>query len=313
MIHYLEPSQTDEIRQYYEENGYVVIKNALPDNKIDNLIKKYEILKTSPSYYFRSQDTNRFEKLTVNQEGFLEHSILNPIDLLFQNQFRNSVTDIIFSAEISKFLTTLTSEEKHVVWQTMFFDKSTGTVAHQDHYYLDSNPPGNLVACWFALETIHEDAGPFFVVPRSHKGPLIQRDLGAARFSDHNSYVEKIQQLIIDQQYQAQPMALEKGSILFWHPFLLHGAFSNINPHHSRKSLTAHYLPNCYGQLGLKNKRPTANTFNPSILSWKKPLSVHIKEHLQYAVNLIKVNARSQNNTPKMDMRGTEVVSITKN
>ena len=36
----------------------------------------------------------------------------------------------------------------------MFFDRSTGTVEHQDSWYLDTDPPGNLVGVWYALEDI---------------------------------------------------------------------------------------------------------------------------------------------------------------
>ena len=125
----------------------------------------------------------------------------------------------------------------------MFFDKSTGTVPHQDYYYLDTDPPGHLVAGWFALEDIQEDAGAFFVVPKSHMGPLIKRKTNIPQFSDHEEYVTKVQKLITEQNYEPKPMLLEKGSVLFWHPFLVHGAFQNANPNHSIKSFTAHFLP----------------------------------------------------------------------
>jgi phytanoyl-CoA hydroxylase len=299
------PNQTTAIKAHYNEYGYVVIKNAIPIKKITEFSKVYEAFKTSKNYYFLSQDTNQIEKLEVNSQGFIEHSILNPIDLVFQNSFNQAALDIIANPIISQLLTTLSNRQKHIIWQTMFFDKSTGTVPHQDHYYLDSDPPGNLIACWFALEDIHSDAGAFFVVPKSQKGQLIARNSHIRDFSDHQEYVDKIQTLIKEQNYTAQPMLLEKGSALFWHPFLIHGAFSNINPNHSRKSLTAHFLPEGYGRLG-QNLPTQIVSENPDILLWKKTLIERLKASIRHLRFQAIYNFRNKQKPVKMEMRSSK-------
>ena len=312
MIHSFLLNQTEEINKYYEENGYVVVKDAIPSAQIDGFIENYEVFKAAKSYYFRSQDTNRAEQLQVNNEGFIERSILDPTDLLFQKNFTQSVSNIIYSTVISGLLSLLSGCEKHIVWQSMFFDKSTGTVPHQDHYYLDSNPPGHLVASWFALEDIHEDAGTFFVVPGSHKGPLVEGKPGATNFSDHEEYVENIQQLIAQENYQFQSMPLSKGSVLLWHPFLVHGAFKNVNPQYSRKSFTAHYLPLSYGrfcdclQNGKNKTDPTIVTSNQNILVWKKSLAEQVKNYLRYVRYWAQVKSRKPSDRPQMEMRSSQ-------
>jgi phytanoyl-CoA hydroxylase len=299
-------NQTQQVKDYYEENGYVIIKNAIPENTITDFINKYEVFKHSKNYYFRSQDTNRPEKLAVNDEGFIENSILNPIELLFQKEFCQSAAQIICSDSVSNVLKALTSKQKHTIWQTMFFDKSTGTVAHQDHYYLDSNPPGNLVACWYALEDIHEDAGAFFVVPKSHKGPLISRSNDVPLFSDHSEYTSKIQNLIQEYNYQPQPMCLEKGSVLFWHPFLVHGAFQNVNPNYSRKSFTAHFLPEGYSRLGVSKVRSTVASVNPDILYWKKNLLKQSEAYAKHFSYWLRVKLRGKSKLPQLEMRSSQ-------
>lgn len=315
MITYFLSSQSQEIKNYYEEYGYVVIKNAISPEHIDKFYKSYEVLKASKSYYFRSQDTNRAERLEVNTEGFLERSILNPTtELLFQKQFTQSASNIIYSNIISELLSLLSGCQKHIVWQTMFFDKSTGTVPHQDHYYLDSNPPGHLIAGWFALEDIQEEAGTFFVVPGSHKGPLIQRNFEAGNYGDHEDYVTKIKQLVAEQNYIFKPMPIEKGSVILWHPFLLHGAFENQNPVYSRKSFTAHYLPNTYGRFvdsfegkAVNHKAPlTKATSNSNILIWEKSLSEQIKDYIRYIRYWVEVNSRKSSAKPPMEMRSSQ-------
>ncbi len=303
-------NKTQQIRDHYEDNGYVIVKDVISPNQINDFINSYEALKSSNNYYFRSQDTNRPEKLIVNEQGFIENSILNPIDLVFQRDFCQSALRIICSDSVSQVLTRLTGRQKHTIWQTMFFDKSTGTVPHQDHYYLDSDPAGHLVACWYALEDIQEDAGAFFVVPKSHKGPLISRNTDIPMFSDHEEYVPKIQKMIQEQNYQFQPMLLEKGSVLFWHPFLVHGAFPNINPKHSRKSFTAHFLPEGYGQLEVPKVKPTVASMNPDILVWKKSLLQRARGNFRNLYYRLQVSLRSKSQRPYMEMRSRHYTGI---
>ncbi|MDJ0798479.1 MAG: phytanoyl-CoA dioxygenase family protein [Calothrix sp. MO_167.B12] len=310
MSQVLLPNQNKQIRDYYQENGYVVVKDAISPNQITDFMNSYEALKGSNNYYFRSQDTNRTEKLIVNEQGFIEHSILNPIDLVSQRDFCQSALRIICSNSVSQVLTRLTGRQKHTIWQTMFFDKSTGTVAHQDHYYLDSDPAGHLVACWYALEDIQEDAGAFFVVPKSHKGPLISRNADIPMFSDHEEYVQKIQKIIQEENYQFQPMLLEKGSVLFWHPFLVHGAFPNINPKHSRKSFTAHFLPEGYGQLEVPQVKSTVASVNPDILVWKKSLLQRARANFRNFYYSLQVSLRSKSQRPYMEMRSGQYTEI---
>jgi phytanoyl-CoA hydroxylase len=293
-------NQTQAIKNYYEEYGYVVVKDVISSDKITAFQDSYNLLKASKKYYFLSQDTNRVEKLEINSQGFIEHSILNPIDLVFQNTFSHAALDIVTSPIVSQLLATLSNRQKHIIWQTMFFDKSTGTVPHQDHYYLDSDPPGSLIACWFALEDIHPDSGTFFVVPRSHKGKLI-----AANSTKHEDYVRKIQTLIKDQHYTPQPMPLAKGSVLFWHPFLIHGAFENANPNYSRKSFTAHYLPQGYGRLGQPLPLQVTSP-NPDILLWKKTIIEHLKASVRHLRFWAMYNLRDKQQPSKMEMRSSQ-------
>ncbi|BAZ28223.1 hypothetical protein NIES4074_06540 [Cylindrospermum sp. NIES-4074] len=300
------PDQIQDIKNYYEEYGYVVVRNVISQSQIATFYKNYETLKTSKNYYFWSQATNRTEKLEINEQGFIEHSILQPIDLIFQQKFRECSLNIVASHEVSKLLTALTDRQKHIIWQTMFFDKSTGTVAHQDHYYLDSDPPGNLVACWFALENIHQEAGPFFVVPKSHKRALIARDPNNTTAGGHKEYVSKIQNLIEEENYTPQPMLLDKGSVLFWHPFLIHGAFPNVNAQYSRKSFTAHYLPDGYGRLNVSTTVRSRASFNPNILVSHKSIFERMKISLRYMRSLVMYSLRSKNELVKMEMRSEQ-------
>lgn len=294
--------QSQEIQEYFDQNGYVIISKLLGEELIDAFLKEYNRFKSKRFYVFRSQDTNDCELMRPNQQNLLEHSILAPHELLFAKGFTNTSEKCITSPPVSQVLKTLSRREKHTVWQSMFFDKSTGTVAHQDHYYLDTEPAGHLIAAWFALENIHLDAGCFFVVPGSHRGQVLERTPGSKGFSDHEDYVAKTQTLIKENNYLFKPCDLEKGDVLFWHPFTVHGAFSNKDPRYSRKSFTAHYIPEGYNWRRQADLPNTVSSTNSEISFWQRDLS---RDYLRFFKNYVDFAVRKiTTRRARMEMRG---------
>ncbi|MDF5729530.1 MAG: phytanoyl-CoA dioxygenase family protein [Rhizonema sp. PD38] len=297
--------QTQEIKQYYNQNGYVIVSKLLDEDIIDAFLMQYNHFKSRHFYVFRSQDTNQRELLQTDDQGFIKRSIINPKNLLFAQGFTSTVEKCFTSKAVAETLNVLSGKDKHTIWQTMFFDKSTGTVAHQDHYYLDTEPAGHLLAAWFALEDIHPDSGCFFVVPGSHRREVIENTPGVKLYEDHENFVARTQQLIKDNNYQFQPCPLEKGDVLFWHPFTIHGAFEKNNPLYSRKSLTAHYIPNGYDIRHHKEKfSKTVPSSNPAILLWKRNL---VKEYLGFFRGYVIYAVRKVIQLrPSMEMRSEE-------
>lgn len=231
------------IREQYQREGFVILESILSPERTDAFLESVERLKRPPFNWYRSQDTNRPEFADLSPQGFLIHSVMNPMELPLHPIFRRRAEDIVCNSHVSQALGILTGKSSHWVFQSMFFDRSTGTLPHQDTYYLDTEPAGGMVAAWYSLEDIHEKAGPFFVVPGSHLGPVVPGGKGTDRFADHAGYVRKMQALIQERGYTPVPTLLKKGEVLLWHPFLVHGALPNRDPAYSRKSLTAHFMP----------------------------------------------------------------------
>ncbi len=292
-------SEKNEIKEYYDSYGYVIVENLLNHSKIQYLLDSYEIIKHSNSFVFFSQDTHIPTRPKLTQEGFIENSILNPASLKLWKQFSQSVEECLVDENITAVLNVLSEASSYVMMQNMFFDKSTGTVEHQDHYYLDSEPPGKMVAAWYSLEDIHEDAGCFFVLPGSHKGRVIERK-SASNFSDHDTFVKQINNLINEGNYEYRSFPLKKGDVLFWHPYTIHGAYNNRDPRFSRKSLTAHYYPSELTPLyagKVPTHRRTSNS-NITILGSQKECYISNAMHyVRYVANYIRGKG------PDYDMR----------
>ena len=296
------------IKEYYQSQGYVVIKNLLSHEKIDHFIKQYEKIKRNKLFLYYSQSVHLPLRPKITSEGFIEESMYNPHNLKFFPGFSKAILNCLIDQKISEGLGTLSGTSSHTIWQTMFFDKSTGTVEHQDHYYLDTNPPGNLIGTWYALEDIHPDSGCFFVVPGSHKGQIINRNNSSSKqegieaiIPEHDEMRIKTMNLIREKNYEYKFFPLDKGDILFWHPYTIHGAFKNNNPQFSRKSFTAHFYPSHLERLNASTPQLKQSS-NPKILVRANELRVYLWNVKQYTIYFLN---KLRKQKPNLDMRRT--------
>lgn len=230
-------------QKFYEENGYYIFKKLIHESLIDSLLEIYrsEIL-FSHNYFFR-QSSNRWERNKINESGYCEESFLNIHDYPSYPSLDEAAKKIFCSPQVREALTQLTGNPEHNLMQSMLFDLNAATPAHQDWYYLDSIPNGYLLAGWFALEDIHEEAGRFYVLPKSNQ---IDFDLTADEKVSNAPYVQKLKEYVQTHQNDIHAPALKKGDVLFWNSRTVHGSLPTKNSKYSRKSLTAHYLPSQY-------------------------------------------------------------------
>ncbi len=230
-------------KELYDENGFYIFQKLVPENLIDKNLDIYnsEIIESS-NYFFR-QSSNRWERNKRTDYGYCEESFLNVHDYPDYPGFCEAARQIFCLSQVREALTQLTGSAEHNLMQSMLFDLNAATPAHQDWYYLDSIPSGHLLAGWFALEDIHEDAGRFYVLPKSNQ---VDFDLTTEEKVSNAPYVQKLKEYVASHQSDIYAPALKKGDVLFWNSRTIHGSLEIRNPSYSRKSLTAHYLPSQY-------------------------------------------------------------------
>lgn len=233
----------NQIKEDYDKKGYYIFHRLIPEHLIDKLLRLYESEILSSKNYFFRQSSNRWQKNKINEFGYCDESFLNVHDYPNYPAFNEAIKKIICSTQVREVLTQLTGSSEHNLMQSMLFDLNAATPAHQDWYYLDSIPSGHLLAGWFALEDIHEEAGRFYVLPKSHR---IELDLTDDEKASNSPYMKKIKEYVEVHQNEIHAPALHKGDVLFWNSGTVHGSLKTINPNYSRKSLTAHYLPSQY-------------------------------------------------------------------
>jgi phytanoyl-CoA hydroxylase len=208
-------------------------------DRIDRLLALYaRDLATSKQRFFR-QSTDRYERNAHTSHGYVRQSFLDIHDYANYPEFSAAARNIYCSKELLQALTDVTGCARHNLMQTMFFDLNTATWPHQDWYYLDSVPNGQLTAVWIALEDIEEKAGRFYVMPDSHRVEFGAKAPGVTL----DMWVERVRKYVEQNRKSVYAPGLKKGDVLFWNSRTVHGSLPTQDATYSRKSLTAHYLP----------------------------------------------------------------------
>jgi phytanoyl-CoA hydroxylase len=223
----------------YRDEGYAVVRQAVPRAKIAKLLDLYRRqIVPSKAAFFR-QNTNAYQPNERTEHGYVRQSFLDIHDYVSHQEFSLAARDLFCDGQLHEALRQVACFEQFNLMQTMMFDLNTATPAHQDWYYLDSVPHGNLIAAWIALEDIDERAGRFYVLPGSHKV-----DFGAATPGrTHAEWLRVVATHVGKHVHQVSAPALECGDVLLWNSRTVHGSLPTQDGRFSRKSLTAHYLP----------------------------------------------------------------------
>ncbi|MBD2296496.1 phytanoyl-CoA dioxygenase family protein [Anabaena sphaerica FACHB-251] len=229
--------------EYYQENGYVIFRNLISIDLIDQLLERYSKEIVPSCYPFFRQNTNRYEVNRLNEFGYVEQSFLDIHDYDKFPEFSNIAKEIYCSNSLQDALRQITGSHSFNLMQTMLFDANTETRPHQDWWYLDTVPNGNLIAAWIALEDIDERAGRFYVMPNSIHNPDFHTDTPNL---SHSEWLQRIQIYFEANQEDITAPNLQKGDVLFWNSKTIHGALPTRDRCYSRKSLTAHYIPSEY-------------------------------------------------------------------
>lgn len=228
---------------YFQENGYFVSRNLVPTHLIDQLLDLYTKEIIPSDYPFFRQSANQYEVNRLNKFGYVEQSFLDIHDYEKFPEFSNIAKEIYCGEFIQDALRQVTGSQNFNLMQTMLFDANTETQPHQDWWYLDTVPNGYLIAAWIALEDIAEEAGRFYVMPKSFEHADFHRDTPDL---SHNDWLKRIRAYFEANQDDIKAPALKKGDVLFWSSKTVHGALPTQDERFSRKSLTAHYIPSEY-------------------------------------------------------------------
>jgi phytanoyl-CoA hydroxylase len=237
--------ETDNIRTYYQDNGYVIVKSVFSPEVCDTQRKLWEEeVKPFRGYIYR-QATAKAERHVFNRNGWVMNPILNlqSVDPRRFRRFRTHATESVLTASALRDLFKILLKDTPKIVQSMYFEGNSVTWEHQDSYYLDSEKVGEMAAAWIAVEPITARAGRFFICPRSHKIRLDDHSLENNVAEHHEVYISSVVDKIKRLNLEIRAPALDKGDVLFWNALTIHGSLDSQDPQHSRSSITCHAIP----------------------------------------------------------------------
>jgi phytanoyl-CoA hydroxylase len=268
-------SEMDAARSYYDEHGYVVIRNCVEHATCDRARAAFESeVKPYDGFIYRQASANP-ERHVWTEHGYMLNSLLNvhATDPVAFPTFRRAGTALITSPGLHAASSALLRDSPTLV-QSMYFEGNPATWAHQDTYYLDSEELGRMTAAWIALEDIAPGAGRFYVYPGSHKLELAMNRGALSIAGNHDTYKRLIVSTLLEHGLECRAPALRKGDVLFWNARTIHGSLPTTQPQYSRSSMTAHYIPSSkqFMQFQVRPKRTSLSRINGMHLHTPKDL-----------------------------------------
>ncbi|MES2740790.1 MAG: phytanoyl-CoA dioxygenase family protein [Pseudomonadota bacterium] len=241
---YPTPEQGHAFRDYFDREGFIVIRNAVPaaccESAKSGFLKETWLDKRA---YFERHASGKHERHVYTEHGFMKYPIMNLQDISGKRypQFKQSGLELLTQSRIRQAMSVLFSEPGRIV-HTMYFDGNQTTWVHRDGDYFDSEHSGKMIGVWVAAEDIHPDSGRFFVVPTSH---LIQVP-GERHHPNGPGYKAAMADYVRNGPLDCVAPILKQGDVLLWHSLTIHGSLPTLAAQHSRRSFTAHYVPSSH-------------------------------------------------------------------
>lgn len=230
----------------WAQDGYLHLPKFYSHEFIDNIIENIELFRAEAGdeAYDPSGRANRVLHVHAGSPG-IQKALLNPA--------LNNVLTQLFSA-------------KPVLWGTLLFDQGSEQIAHTDAPWFFVEPYGSMAGVWTALEDVHEDSGPLFLIPGTHKNAL---DVEGALKKNPELYAEVLAfraknisastdpacwdlskrvaeqcQLEWTNREGRQRFCIKKGDVVIWHQWMVHGGSPVNDVSRTRQSLISHWAAN---------------------------------------------------------------------
>jgi ectoine hydroxylase-related dioxygenase (phytanoyl-CoA dioxygenase family) len=236
--------------EFFIENGFVVIENAVSSINIDNYMKEFD----------RSLDAKNNSPLvaSVPEQGPQDKGIVpagnaprykSLTKYLDTYWFLPEARPLIFNEAAVQFLS-LVFEEAPLAFQGLHFETGSTQAIHQDTAYVVAEKPLALVASWLALEDIKPGSGELNYYIGSHKLPDWKYSGVYKHFNherdereEHLRHLRFLHEESQRRGYPLQSFLPKKGDLLLWAADLAHGGAEIKNAELTRRSLVTHFCP----------------------------------------------------------------------
>lgn len=229
---------TPEQRKFYEDNGFLVIKNCVDKKHLERYREQFEkICKREvvvPGMLVMRDVAISKSEFVPDEKAVTKIQTWHDDEVLWEYCCLPEVVEYV-----ENFL-----GSNVVAMHTMLINKppdpgkkSSRHPMHQDLYYFPFRPTNRIVCAWTAMERVHRGNGCLVVLPGTHKGKLLQHD-----YPEWEGGVNKMYHGVRDYDPSSPRVHLEMeaGDTVFFHPLLIHGSGMNRTDGF-RKAISCHY------------------------------------------------------------------------
>ena len=220
----LNKNKLKKIKNSFDDDGYIYLKNIFNKNKIKSIKKNL--------FYFLDKKKTSLRKREIHYAS--NTKLINSVHHLkwpYIKIFRNNKKII----KIVKYL--LQDKIRNFGAEVFAKPAKVGmpVPVHQDNYYWNVNN-GKGVTVWIALDKSTKKNGAIFYYKKSQKAGLQNHK---ASFAPGSSQVLKNNQIL--KKYKKTTPQLDTGDILIHHCLVMHGSNRN-NSDKDRSGLTLRYI-----------------------------------------------------------------------
>ncbi len=239
-------SAASDLKQQWDENGFVILKNFFDKPKLDAYNREVERL--------IANRTLMGGEITIDVlEGDLigkRMKIKDAPDQAFESAHK--INDLYLESEacrelnLSRELTDVLSElleGEPLIINSLTFKKGSQQPHHFDTYYMPPPKENGMIVSSICLEDQSFETGPLSYYPGSHKVPAYKFSHGGINaineeMPDATKYID---QEIEKRNLRREEFIGKAGDVFLWHAQLYHGGLPILDHQKTRKTLVTHY------------------------------------------------------------------------
>lgn len=217
-------------------DGYVVVRGAIAPELVSDINARIGRFKQrNRKVVTRNLDDHQRLYRIVNL-----HLVVDAMTRLLTDNPAIAVCDRFFGEPAS-------------LYTSLYYERGSEQALHRDTPVFCTSPGERYMGVWTALDAVDDQNGPLLVVPGSHLlPPLDLQQIRQQAFADGPVpsmspegwaiYQQAVARQCEEAGLVAQPVHVQPGDVIIWHPQLFHGGA----PHPSaatRRSLVMHVTP----------------------------------------------------------------------
>ena len=229
----------DEYCRQLRDDGIAHIRGGYPSGLIAETLEGVnEMLRKNAAIFGPHKDADGHYPRLVNL-----HLAYKPLLKLFtENPLALAVQDAFFNAPTA-------------LYTSLYYERGSAQSIHRDTPYFTTRPEYRYLGVWVALEDADESNVCLEVVRKGHLVPEFNREkIALEHFASLDqvppasdvlweSYQSRLMEACLERGLSVEPIHVQKGDVVIWHPQLPHGGGQIKDLSKTRHSLVMHVTP----------------------------------------------------------------------